>query len=182
MWQSYDGPPDTAIVNRSVGYAYSNNVYYIGGVSADTVRADVWSINVPMNVWYKMADFPVKQYGGVAVVIDKTAYAGMGRGPDNVCNDSLWMSEDGALSWIYKTTYPITGSVLGSVVCNNLLYIVDEDHNIIAYNPEKDIWTKKSRIIGGRRAFHCIYSVGNKIYIGLGNDESIMVYDPSWDN
>ena len=185
LWEYYTGPPDSAIVNQTIGYADNTSVYFIGGLSrgtkADSARQDVWNFHWAFKTWQKKTDFPVKQYGGVALTIDNIAYVGMGRGTNDVCNDSLWITDDGALTWKFLTSYHITTSVLGSVVCNRRLYMIDESYFILEYNPETGIWTKKSEIPPGRRAFHCIYSVGNKIYFGMSSN-SIAVYDPSWDN
>ena len=177
-WYYYNGP-DSAIVNRTLGYSYSNSVFYVGGFSADTVREDVWSYTPPSLTWQKMTDFPEKQYGGVAVVIDNVAYVGMGRDASHVCNNNLWITSDGANTWEYKTSYPVTGYVLGGVVCNKRMYIVDESYCLIEYNPETDEWTRKSML--NRKTVNCIYAEGNKIYIGLGGN-IITMYDPLWDN
>jgi len=184
-WSYYDAvPADSAIVNKTVGYAYSNSIYFIGGMSADTVREDVWRYEVPYTNWRKMTDFPVKQYGGIAVVVDKVPYVGMGRDTVDVCNGSLWTTSDGATSWNLATTYPVTGNVLGGEVCNKRIYIIDESDYILEYNPETNVWTRKSRLPEShRKAVHCVYSVDNLLYIGLGSDKkSLIVYDPLWDN
>ena len=185
LWDYKDGP-DTIIVNRTIGYAYDQSVTYVGGVSDDTLREDVWRYTPSLNTWQRMTDFPEKQYGGVAVVINDIAYVGMGIDTNNVCNGSLWSTTDDAATWDPQTTYSdLVGNVLGGVVCNKRLFIIDESYHLIEYNPETDVWTKKSRLPQYRRAFHCIYSVSNKIYIGLGENLSsgqITIYDPSWDN
>lgn len=184
-WSYYEGPSDSAIVNRTVGYSdNSSSVFFIGGISPDSVREDVWSFDFVYNTWQKKTDFPVKQYGGIAVMIDNVAYAGMGRDAGNVCNGSIWTTDDGASTWNFQTSYAVTGNVLGGVVCNRRLYIVDESYYLIEYNPETDEWTQKSEIPDSHREFHCIYAVSNKIYIGLGKNDvkSIIIYDPVWDN
>jgi len=181
-WTYYNGPPDSAIVYRTVGYSYSNSVCFVGGLSADSIREDVWSFDYYSKTWQQMSDFPVKQYGGVAVVIDNTAYVGLGRDENNVCNNSIWATTDGALTWELQTSYTVTGNVLGAVVCNRRLYIIDESYSLIEYNPETDLWTKKSALPAGHnREVHCIYAINNKIYIGL-DSYSFVVYDPVWDN
>ena len=177
-WRYYEGP-DSTIVNRALGYSYSNSVFYIGGFSADTVREDVWRYTPSTPAWQKRTDFPVKQYGGVAVVMNDIVYAGMGRDASNVCNGSLWTTSDEAITWNLKTTYPVTGYVFGGVVCNRRLYIIDESYYMIEYNPETNEWTRKSKF--PRNTVHCILTDSNKIFIGLGQN-IITMYDPSWDN
>ena len=180
-WFSYNGP-DSTIVNRTVGYALSSNVYFVGGQSGDTVRQDVWRFNNTNKAWDKMTDFPDKQYGGVAAVINNVPYVGLGRDTSDVCNGTLWTSSDGALTWDFQNyTNDITGYVLGGVACHGRLYVVDESYDILEYNPDADEWTRKSHFPAEHLAFHCIYMVNNKIYIGMGGG-SMIVYDPLWDN
>lgn len=185
-WFYYEGPDMTTIC-RTIGYSSNNSVFYIGGksVEADTVREDVWSFDFPSKIWQKKTDFPVKQYGGVAVVIDNIAYVGMGKDTTDVCNGNLWMTADRASTWTLKTSYAVTGSVLAGVACNKRLYIVDESYYILEYNPETDEWTEKSQLPAGHRGVHCMYAISNKIYIGLGSSassKSFVVYNPLWDN
>ena len=180
VWKDYDGP-DSAIVNRAIGYSFINNVFYIGGMSADTVREDVWSFDVPYKTWQRKADFPVKQYGGIAVVIDNIAYVGMGKDTNDVCNASLWTTDDNALTWNFKTTYPDAGEVKAGVACNDRIYIVDGGYYLVEYNPATDEWTKKSKLPDGRQFANCIFSIGSKIYVGL-SEGMLTIYDPLWDN
>lgn len=181
LWDYYDGPPDSAIVNRSVGYALSSDVFFIGGECADLIRKDVWNFYLDDKSWHKKTDFPVPQYGGVAAVIDGIAYVGMGNSAQNVCNNTLWITRNGARTWEYKTYYPISGSVLGSVVCNRRLYVIESGHNFLEYNPDTNSWTRKSTIPDGHKAIHCIYAIGNRIYFGLPG-RAMRIYDPAWDN
>ena len=183
-WYYYDGP-DSTVIHSTIGFAFRNYIYYVGGQSGDTVRQDVWRFDHPYHIWDKMADFPVKQYGGVSVVIDTVPYVGLGRDENDVCNGTLWTTSDGALTWDLKNTYHFDGYVAGGVVCHGRLYVVDinssTNHDILEYNPETDEWKKKTSFPEGHKAYHCMYVVNNKIYIGLGGG-SLMVYDPLWDN
>ena len=179
-WYYHDGP-DSSIVNSVLGYSDTHHIIYIGGKYADnSPRDDVWSFEPSSKIWQRKTNFPTKQYGGVAGVIGGKAYAGMGKISDGVCNDSIWTSDDGALTWNYKTSYPDAGVVRGGVVCNERLYIITNDYFSVEYKPDANVWTKKSKIPGSN--LHCIYSVGDKIYIGFGNPITLIVYDPTWDN
>ena len=181
QWSHIDGP-DSVTVCRALGYANSNSVFFIGGTSGDSVRSDVWSY-IAQNYWEKKTDFPVEQYGGFAVVIDNIAYAGMGKNSSDVCNGKLWTTANGANSWELKTECTIyTGSILAGVACNKRIYIIDESYKILEYDPVTDIWRIKSQLPVSHQIVHCMFSVNNKIYIGLGSSKSILVYDPLWDN
>ena len=180
-WRREEGP-DSVAVCRALGYANSNGVFYIGGMSGDTVKNDTWCF-IAQSYWERRTDFPVKQYGGIAVVIDNIAYVGMGKDSTDVCNGKIWTTEDGAMTWNLKTECTIfNGSILAGVACNKRLYVIDEGYNILEYDPATDVWKIKSQLPSSHRRVHCIYSVNNKIYIGLGDTNSLITYDPLWDN
>ena len=183
QWDPPIPGPDSITVCRALGYAFSNGVFYIGGMSGDTVKSDVWCY-IAQSSWVRKANFPVAQYGGVAVVIDNIAYAGMGKNSLNECNGKLWTTADGATTWDYKTECTIyTGSILAGVACNKRLYVIDESYKILEYNPATDVWSIKSQLPASCSDIHCMYSVNNKIYIGYGTSKvSLVTYDPSWDN
>jgi hypothetical protein len=181
-WYYHSGP-DASIVNSVLGYSYRSTIYYVGGWNADnTLRDDVWSFVPSTKIWERKTDFPTKQYGGVAVVIDDVAYVGMGKKSPDVCNDTIWTSDDGATTWNYRTSYPDAGNVRGGVVCNKRLYIVDKDYYFVEYNPETNVWTKKSKIINDMKNLQCIFSIGSKIYFCIDNYVTLVVYEPAWDN
>lgn len=181
-WTYHKDSPSDTMVCQAIGYASGSNAYFIGGMNGDSVRADVWSL-VSISIWEKKPDFPVKQYGGIAVVIDAFAYVGLGKDIAGVCNSKLWVTKDAASTWEETTTCSIyTGSILGGVACNKRIYVVDEDFYILEYNPETTLWSRKSRLPSGYPDFHGIYCVDNIIYVALGSSISLISYDPSWDN
>ena len=183
-WEFYPGPDSAVVVYSTVGYPHNSSVYYIGGKSGDSIRQDVWSFNYPDKTWQRRTDFPVNQYGGIALITNNIAYVGLGNDASGVCNKSLWSTSDDAFTWNHVSSYSmITGSVLGGVVCNDRLYIIDESYYILEFNPVTLEWTRKSLLPSNRQNFHCIFSENDKIYIGLGDAaNSLMVYDPLWDN
>jgi hypothetical protein len=183
---SYAFVPDTITVCKAIGCTYKNSVFFIGGISGDTVRNDVWSL-IAQSSWDKKTDFPEAQSGGVAVVINDEVYAGLGKNSAGVCTGNLWKTSNEGASWNLVTNCPINqGSILAGVECNNRLYLVDEGYYILEYNPETSLWTRKAQLPASHWEIHCMYThkATNKIYIGLGTNsaKSLVVYDPSWDN
>jgi hypothetical protein len=181
-WESL--PVTTDSVYLTLGCSNSSGIFYIGG-KKDTVLQNVWNYRVDMRTWSRKTDFPVKQYGGIAVNLNGTIYAGMGKDDANLCNASLWSTEDGATTWIAKATCSVhSDGILGGVASNqkNRIYAIDEAYYILEYNPETDAWKQKSQLPPDFREFHCIYEYNGMIYIGLGRTNSLMVYNPSWDN
>jgi hypothetical protein len=183
-WKLKNRLPDT--LYSAAGCAYSNSILFIGG-KKDTVKQSVWAYQRGFDAWEKKSDFPVKQYGGFAVVYDGKIYAGMGKDDADVCNGSLWVSEDGAAGWNLATACTkYHGGILSGVIHseNQCLYVIDEDYYILEYSLVRDEWKEKSRLPADFRNIHCMYEYKGKIYIGFGGSgrNSLIVYDSSWDN
>jgi hypothetical protein len=181
-WEKRSLGADTLYL--TAGCAYKGSLLYIGG-KRDTVKQDVWIYDVLFDSWNKKPDFPVKQYGGIAVALDGAIYVGLGWDDTDACNGSLWVTTDVAETWTLKTECTIYDrGILAGVASNPLhrIYVIDEDYYILEYNPADDVWTKKSRLPSGFQRIHCMYDYGGKIYIGLGIANSLVVYDPLWDN
>ena len=172
---------------RAASCVQDGIAYLIGGRAAnDSIATGGWAYNIESSSWSERPSFPTAQFGGVALSIDNTLYAGWGMtGRDYsspTYNLQLWSSTDGAWSWQEETVFPGTG-VLGAVSLNDYIYVVDTDWYIWRYNLQTKGWTKKSQLPSTQRGFHCMYVLNQKIYIGLGTDtNSLLKYDPVWDN
>jgi hypothetical protein len=172
--------PDSAYL--SLGYVQDNNSFIIGGRS-DTVKNSVWFCENGPDEWIQRDSFPVRQYGGIGVVINNVAYVGMGRDDLDICNGTLWTSHDLGITWDQETVCPIyRGGILGGVACNSKIYVIDESYYILEYNPVTNIWIQKSQIPSTHQSFSSIYVYSGKIYIGVADKKTIIIYDPSWDN
>ena len=172
--------PDSSYL--SVGFALNDSICYVGG-RKDTVKNEVWMYEVSANTWKRQPDFPVQQYGGIAVTIGNTAYVGLGKNGSGVFNKGLWKTTNAAL-WIRETTCTIsTNGILAGVAHHNRIYMVDEAYYIIEYNPSTMTWTKKSQLPPQARGIHCMFVMNDLIYIGLSPTSTTMIsYDPTWDN
>ncbi|MDR2138937.1 MAG: hypothetical protein LBP50_05260 [Tannerella sp.] len=179
MWYIYPAGPDSAY--SRTGFQFMDKVCYLGGMK-DTAKNEVWAFDVfPPNVWSQKADFPVAQYGGIAVNMDDTVYAGLGKSTDEVCNRRLWKSSDLTV-WTEEPSCPvITNGILAGVACNGNIYVIDESYHIIEYNPSARLWRLKSRLPALNRNVHCMYVLNGTIYIGLGMN-GLIAYNPLWDN
>ena len=183
---SYSFVPDTVTVCKAIGCTFKNSVFFIGGISGDTVKSDVWCL-IAQSAWSKKPDFPDAQSGGVAVVINDEVYAGLGKNSAGLCTGNLWKTSNDGNTWDFVTNCPISqGGILAGVECNNRLYLIDEGYYILEFDPETSLWTRKAQLPSSHWEIHCMYTHTrtNKIYIGLGtaSAKSLVVYDPSWDN
>ncbi len=173
-------------------YIPDNFAFFIGGFRTNAIK-EVWYFNtLAIPSWNQVTDFPIAQYGGTAVSIDKTIYAGLGIKEDGTFNNKFWSSSDNCNTWDSQTSFPLsTGSIKGGVVHKGLIYVINiNTGNIWCYNPIEKVWTKKSQV-SVNRFFHCMFTLDEinngitetNIYIGLGQySNELIKYNPTWDN
>ncbi|MDR1357642.1 MAG: hypothetical protein LBJ58_08240 [Tannerellaceae bacterium] len=178
------GAPDP--IHSAAGISIENSAYFIGG-KRDTIANEVWKFNTLSHNWEPKAAFPVKQYGGIAVTINGTVYAGLGleNASGTVSNKRLWASAS-LDTWTEETPMPAAaGQVRGGVAYKGLIYVVDHTGRIWKYNPADKTWTGKSVLPSSNTgdSLHCMFVLNNMIYIGLGiSKDSLLKYDTVWDN
>lgn len=165
--------------------AYDKSVAYFIGGRRDTISSEVWSFTTLNETWEKRSPLPEKQYGGVSAAINNVIYSGFGLNSTNgayATSKKLWSSADEGKSWKAETTMP-GKNVQGGVAYKDYIYVVDEDGYIYRYNTATKKWNTKSQLPLANRMIHCMYELGDLIYIGLGSSSStFMSYNPSWDN
>lgn len=171
----------------ATGCKYGDYIYIIGGIGqGKTVTDEVWSYRLINKQWKKNNAFPEKQYGGIAVVIGDALYAGLGMNENGFTPTStktLWVSAGDMQTWQKETTMPqAAGNVQGAVAFQNNLFVVDDKGFIWKYTLSSHGWSKMSQLPAANREIHCLYAIGDRIYIGLGNTSNkLIAYDPSWD-
>ncbi|MDR1980317.1 MAG: hypothetical protein LBQ39_01695 [Tannerellaceae bacterium] len=178
--QVLNGP---AAYHSGVGASFGMYVYFVGG-RRDTITNEFWSYMPVFNYWERKANFPEKQYGGVAVAINDTIFAGLGVvNPDNgETTDKLWKTYGALDHWELETTTP-SGKVKAGVAYKGSLYVIDDAGTIWRYNVSSRKWTEKMTLPANNRMIHCMYVLNNQIYIGLGeNSSTLLRYRPAWDN
>ncbi|MDR2232323.1 MAG: hypothetical protein LBE56_04265 [Tannerella sp.] len=170
-----------------VGTSLNSEVIYIGGMNI-TAKKEVWAYNVFTDTWTQKPDFPVNQYGGVAVKIGDNIYAGLGKNDAGVGNNQLWESSGALSTW---TPEPVatgmTGNILAGAVINNKLYVIDKQsstkYSMFEYNPVSKVWRRMSDLpISYNWEIQFMFSINNRIYIGFANTNKVLMYNPLWDN
>jgi N-acetylneuraminic acid mutarotase len=160
--------------------------FFVGGFR-DSILNEVWRFDTYLQGWGREANFPVKQYNGIAVALDNVLYAGLGQTSlDGTTSTSdLWSSYGAFNIWVKETPLPITTGVRGGVAYKGAIYIVTNSGIIWKYDVENKTWTEKSRLPSSNRGDyqHCMFVLNDMIYIGLGaSHNSLLKYDPAWDN
>ncbi|MDD4515073.1 hypothetical protein [Massilibacteroides sp.] len=181
---SVSGAPDP--IGLSAGCLIGKSAYYIGGIRKDSVCKDVKQFNSLDNNWTTRADIPEAQYGGIAVAVNDVIYAGLGLSYTNENNKKLWKIQKIWQNDPWVTCEPIpdeASKIIGGVVFENNIYVIDNNGQIWKYSTANDTWSKKIHLTVLGNNIHCMYVLDNKIYIGLGSGSSKFVaYNPYWDN
>ena len=184
LWYSRPTGPDSAY--SRVGFSLNDEIIYVGGIK-DTANNEVWAYHVNLNTWSQKADFPVNQYGGIAVTIDGNAYVGLGKNTAETGNKQLWKSGGLLTTWTPEPVgTDLSGNVLAGVVFNDKIYVIDRsifnENFIFEYDPAGQVWKRKSELPNYNWNIQFMYSIGDRIYIGFANNNRVVSYDPSWDN
>lgn len=164
---------------------YDKSVAYFIGGRRDTISSEVWSFTTLNETWEKRNPLPEKQYGGISAVIKNVIYTGFGINSTNgayTTSKKLWSSSDEGRSWKEETSMP-GKNVRCGIAYKDYIYVVDEEGYIYRYNTAAKRWNTKSQLPLANRMVHCMYELGDLIYIGLGSSSSTFIsYNPSWDN
>lgn len=170
---------------RSAACSLDNVGYLIGGRRDDDLLNNVWAYDASSYTWSEKADFPVAQYGGIAVVINDRIYAGLGiidRSKASVTYTTrLWSADSELDNWDKETSFP-GEAILAAVAYDDCIYGVDDEGYIWCYDTMTEEWTQKSQLPSDYQTVHCMYTLNDYIYIGLGDASALIAYDPTWDN
>lgn len=173
-------------VSFAAGCNLGQSAYYFGGIRNNTIINEVSKYNIQDDVWTIKNNLPRAQYGGVALVVNNKIYVGLGmtdlQGTTN--NKLLWSSSITDETWVECKAIPNDASkIIGGVVFNDEIYVVDNTGQIWKYSPRENEWYKKYHLSVLGNQIHCVYLLDNKMYIGLGNGANTFVaYNPYWDN
>lgn len=174
----------------SAGCSIDNTLYFIGGARDGNLLNEVWTYNTVSRTWGQKAPMPSafeKQYGGFAAVINGVIYTGLGQvtlGGGKPGSSQLWSSVDGGNSWKKEANMGSSGTYMTGTVYRNNIYIVDSLGVIWVFDTEHNTWTSKSILPDSYKGnVHCMYAIGDIIYIGLGdNSQTMIAYYPLWDS
>ena len=177
------------------GLAIDNMAYFIGGSAQDTISDKIYQFNADAfrPTWNVIGSFPEKQFGSVAVAIEKTIYVGLGRTGNGLSGASyskhLWASDEDMLIWKEQADCPTEADgVISGIACNNILYVIDTNLDIWAFDPKSGEWTKqitslRTELSSGNVNNLFMFASGGMIYVGITNgSKKFIKYDPAWDN
>lgn len=162
-----------------VGYGF--NWTYERDMYRYTIDSDQWEyINVHLD--RKAFTFPTRSFGGVGTTCQGRHFAGTGFRANSL---NWWGEFDPTGEWIRRTNVPGHKRTLGACAATEeFVYVIGGTHfggvntdgkilsDIQQYNPQNDTWTHVGNLPDGGLFNHIAFSIGDRVYVGLGEDEN----------
>lgn len=179
-----------------VTFAFGKKGYFGLGMSDNIAQSTLWEYDQPSNAWSQKAAFPgtARYYAG-SFTIGAKGYVVAGAPTSGPNFNDFWEYDIPNNTWTRKADvpgvgrqYPIAFSVNGKGYAGMGSGSLPID-DLYEYDPATNAWTGKSIPIG-RRYGAVAFTVGNKAYVGLGQNlvthnylQDFWEYDPvanSW--
>lgn len=172
-WQALAAMP-TARFGLALA-AYENQIYAMGGETAQGVTGAVERYDPASDSWAKLSAKPTPVGDVKAAVIGGKIYVPGGRLATGVMTDTVEVYDPRLDTWSQSAPLPVALSAYALVTFEGKLYLfggTDGSHTlntVYEYDPEAKAWSRRSAMPTGR-AFAGAVLAGNKIYVIGGYD------------
>ena len=200
-WWSYNASTDTwqqlsdfpANTTARAISLVGDGELYVGYGFCWTYERDMYRYNIAEDMWSfidvhldrKAFTFPTRSFGGVGTTCQNRYFAGTGFRAYSL----NWWGEflpEGA--WVKRKNVPgYKRTTAACAATKDFVYVIGGIHfggvntdgkvlsDIQQYNPSTDNWQYVGNLPDGGRMNHIAFSVGNRVYVGLGENEDIQV-------
>jgi N-acetylneuraminic acid mutarotase len=200
-WWSYNASTDTwqqlsdfpANTTARAISLVGDGELYVGYGFCWTYERDMYRYNIAEDIWSfidvhldrKAFTFPTRSFGGVGTTCQNRYFAGTGFRAYSL----NWWGEflpEGA--WVKRKNVPgYKRTTAACAATKDFVYViggmlfggVNTDGKVLSdiqqYNPNTDNWQYVGNLPDGGRMNHIAFSVGNRVYVGLGENEDIQV-------
>lgn len=200
-WWSYNASTDTwqqlsdfpANTTARAISLVGDGELYVGYGFCWTYERDMYRYNITEDMWSfidvhldrKAFTFPTRSFGGVGTTCQNRYFAGTGFRAYSL----NWWGEflpEGA--WVKRKNVPgYKRTTAACAATKDFVYVIGGMHfggvntdgkvlsDIQQYNPNTDNWQYVGNLPDGGRMNHIAFSVGNRVYVGLGENEDIQV-------
>ena len=200
-WWSYNASTDTwqqlsdfpANTTARAISLVGDGELYVGYGFCWTYERDMYRYNIAEDIWSfidvhldrKAFTFPTRSFGGVGTTCQNRYFAGTGFRAYSL----NWWGEflpEGA--WVKCKNVPgYKRTTAACAATKDFVYVIGGMHfggvntdgkvlsDIQQYNPSTDTWQYVGNLPDGGRMNHIAFSVGNRVYVGLGENEDIQV-------
>ena len=200
-WWRYDADSDTwqrlndypANTTARAISLVGDGELYVGYGFCWTYERDMYRYDIANDKWNfidvhldrKAFTFPMRSFGGVGTTCQNRHFAGTGFRAYSL----NWWGEflpDG--EWIKRKNVPgYKRTTAACAATNDFVYVIGGMHfggvntdgkvldDIQQYNPRTDSWLHVGSLPDGGRMNHISFGIGNRIYVGLGENEDIQI-------
>ena len=179
---------------EATGFSANGKGYVTCGVDTnDNCYNDLWEYDPAFDFWTQKANLPASyRRGAFAFELNNKGYLGSGIDDADpsfgtVLTD-LWMYDPSTNTWTPKSPIPIGSYRSGFAACNGKGYVIGGSNafsgtnDVFEYNPTNNSWTSKTSFPGlpsssGGRDGGVALSINNKVYFGMGKDDSFFQND-----
>lgn len=187
-WENLAGFPgdDTS---GCFSFVMNNKIYVGSGYAYLTMQNFLWSYSPEDNRWVRLNDLPGdRRFGSVGCSDGEKAFYGAGFKAVNM--DDWWQYNPTEDSWKERRSIPGKRVHGTSLAVSNRFFVGTGRYfngkenlinpgklyaDILEYDPVRNRWHKRGEIPGGPRENAVSFVIGNKAYIGFGeNDEGVL--------
>ncbi|MBS1637366.1 MAG: hypothetical protein JST26_15730 [Bacteroidetes bacterium] len=189
---------------EATGFSINGKGYVTCGVDTnDNCYNDLWEYDADFNFWTQKANLPATyRRGAFAFELNNKGYLGSGiddASPSlgTILTD-LWMYDPATNTWSIKAPIPSGSFRSAFASCNGKGYVIGGSDtfsgtsSVYEYNPTTNSWQTKNSFPGlpsssGGRDGGVALSINNKVYFGMGKDDSFFQndwweFDPATNN
>lgn len=166
---------------------------YVGYGFCWTYERDMYRYDIAKNTWSfidvhldrKAFTFPTRSFGGVGATCQTRYFAGTGFRAYSLNWWGEFLPEG---DWVKRKNVPgYKRTTAACTATNDFVYVIGGMHfggvntdgkilsDIQQYNPRTDDWRHVGNLPEGGRMNHVAFSVGNRVYVGLGENEDIQI-------
>lgn len=166
---------------------------YVGYGFCWTYERDMYRYDIAKNTWSfidvhldrKAFTFPIRSFGGVGATCQTRYFAGTGFRAYSLNWWGEFLPEG---DWVKRKNVPgYKRTTAACTATNDFVYVIGGMHfggvntdgkilsDIQQYNPRTDDWRYVGNLPEGGRMNHVAFSVGNRVYVGLGENEDIQI-------
>ncbi len=188
LWDRLAGFPGNGLTGCA-SFVMGNLIYVAAGYEYISSTDEFWTYNTETNTWKALATIPApKRFGALACSDGAKAYFGTGFKGDN--ENDWWEYNVIDDSWKERRSMPDRGRVNGLAFSVSNRFFVSSGRNfngkfsggkvlsnIYEYDPDKNRWHNRGDVPGGGRENAASFVIGNKAYIGFGENDSTTLKD-----
>mgnify|MGYP001810071664 CR=1 FL=1 len=179
----------TPSVNSCFSFAIDSCVYVGANFNGFKFDTQFWKYDTRNDSWTQISDLPSRSTGAVSCTDGERYFSGTGY---QTVNDNCWWEYFPASdTWLKRKEMPDNGRLNAvSLSIHNRFFVATGIHfggtltgghlksDIMEYDALKDVWYKRGNL-PGKRENAISFIIGDKAYIGFGENETT-IYNDLW--